>query len=275
MTELVLVTGGTGFVGSQVVRSLLDSGARVRMLVRPNSSDVFASGSGVESVRFSDDLFAESDDWWSEVFSEIDTVIHLAWYAEPGKYLSSELNFHCLSGTLRMAKGAIRAGVRRFVGVGTCFEYDTAAGYLSVDTPLLPRTPYASCKAASYLSLSSWFALAGVEFLWCRLFYLYGEGEDSRRFVPYLRDRLESGQQADLTSGNQIRDYLDVAVAGKMIAEQALAGQQGAVNICSGVPVTIRQLAEQIAEEYGRVDLLNFGARPDNEYDPPCIVGVK
>ena len=59
-----------------------------------------------------------------------------------------------------------------------------------------------------------------------------------------------------------------------MIADTALGTRQGPVNICSGRPVTVRQLVEQIADEYGRRDLLRFGARPDNEVDPPRVVGA-
>ena len=60
-----------------------------------------------------------------------------------------------------------------------------------------------------------------------------------------------------------------------MIVESALSKKQGPVNICSGVPITVRQLAEQIADEYGRRDLLKFGVRPDNLFDPVYVVGVK
>jgi dTDP-6-deoxy-L-talose 4-dehydrogenase (NAD+) len=60
-----------------------------------------------------------------------------------------------------------------------------------------------------------------------------------------------------------------------MIVEAALGTVQGPINICSGVPMTIRQLAERIADEYGRRDLLRFGARPNNLVDPPCVVGVR
>ena len=76
----------------------------------------------------------------------------------------------------------------------------------------------------------------GIEFAWCRLFYLYGEGEDERRLVPYLRAKLRAGEPAELTSGEQIRDYLDVRDAGRMIVEAALGTVQGPVNICSGMP---------------------------------------
>jgi dTDP-6-deoxy-L-talose 4-dehydrogenase (NAD+) len=228
----------------------------------------------LETMVSTPDLFAENADWWSGVCQGIETVIHVAWYAEPGKYLQSENNLDCLSGTLQMAKGAAQAGVRRFVGIGTCFEYDLSAGMLSIDTPLRPITPYAAAKAAAFLALSKWLPEQGLEFAWCRLFYLYGEGEDARRLVPYLRTRLAAKQPVELTSGNQIRDFLDVGKAGRMIVEAALGHRQGPINICSGQPITVRQLAEQIADEYGRRDLLKFGVRPDNLVDPPCVVGV-
>jgi dTDP-6-deoxy-L-talose 4-dehydrogenase (NAD+) len=68
---------------------------------------------------------------------------------------------------------------------------------------------------------------------------------------------------------------MDVRQAGRMIANAALGGRQGAMNICSGVAITVRQLAETVADEFGRRDLLRFGARPDNLVDPPMVVGVR
>lgn len=275
MTGVSLLTGATGFVGRQVLRVLVDKGVQVRLVVRDDKQGELANQKGVESVVLSQDLFAEDASWWANVCRGVDNVIHIAWYAEPGKYLLSDKNLECLMGTLQMAKGAVQAGVKRFIGVGTCFEYQLSEGLLSVETPLLPLTPYAVSKAAVFLALSQFLPRQGVEFVWCRLFYLHGEGEDARRLVPYLRTKLSAGESAVLTSGTQIRDFLDVREAGKMIAETALGHLQGPVNICSGIPITVRQFAEQIADEYGRRDLLNFGSRPDNLIDPPSVVGVR
>lgn len=273
MTGLFLVTGATGFVGRHVLRALALRGARVRVVVRGGTQEQLAGDEGIEKVVRTPDLFAESAEWWADACKDIDTVIHVAWYAEPGKYLQSPRNLDCLAGTLQLAKGAIQAGVRRFVGVGSCFEYDLTGGVLSIDTPLRPLTPYAGAKAAAFMALSQCLPYQGVEFVWCRLFYLYGEGEDARRLVPYLRARLIAGEPAELSNGNQIRDFLDVRETAEMTVEVALGKLQGAVNICSGLPVTVRQLAEKIADEYGRRDLLRFGVRPDNLVDPHCIVG--
>ncbi len=274
MTKPVLLTGATGFVGRQVLRALLGEGQRVRLVVRIGHDEGLAKQEGIERVVTTPDLFAEPAHWWQKTCKGVDTIIHAAWYAEPGKYLTSAKNLDCLAGTIAMAQGATAAGLRRFVGIGTCFEYDVSAGDLTTDTPLAPQSPYAGAKAAAFLALSQALPVQGVEFVWCRLFYLYGEGEDARRFVPYLRGQLEKGEVAELTSGKQWRDFMDVRRAGDMIARAATGKVTGAVNICSGQAITIRQLAERIADEYGRRELLKFGARPDNLVDPPRVVGV-
>ncbi len=275
MVGTILLTGATGFVGRHVLRALAERNARVRLVLREGRQGELGSPKAVESILATTDLFAQSAEWWTDACRGIDVVIHLAWYTESGSYLQSTRNLDCVVGTLQLAKGAIDAGVRRFVGIGTCFEYDLTQGTLSVGAPLRPSTPYGGAKAATYLALSRWFAEQRREFAWCRLFYLYGEGEDQRRLVPYLRAQLAAGRPAELASGNQIRDYLDVRQAAQMIVDTALGGEQGAINICSGVPITIRELAEQIADEYGRRDLLKFGACPDPVFDPPCVVGVR
>jgi nucleoside-diphosphate-sugar epimerase len=274
MTQRVLITGAAGFVGRQVLHALSGSDVTVTAVIRQGGSGLDREAN-VHKVVQTPDLFRETDAWWAKVCQNIDIVVHLAWYTEPGKYLMSPENLNCLAGTLNLAKGAAKGGISRFVGTGTCFEYDLSAGMLSADTPLKPVTPYAGAKAAACMMLSQWLPLHQVGFAWCRLFYLYGKGEDARRLVPYLRSRLSAGKLAELTAGRQIRDFLDVAEAGRQIAEIVLGNRQGPVNICSGIPVTVRQLAEQIADEYGRRDLLRFGARPENLVDPPCVVGIR
>jgi len=272
---LTLLTGATGFVGRQVLSEFIRQDCRVRVVVRDGKQTMLPRSVAIERVVATPDMWAESVGWWDDLCRGVDTVIHLAWYAEPGKYLQSARNLDCLAGTLRFAQAASEAKVRRFVGVGTCFEYDLSAGRLNVATPLWPTTPYARAKAATFLALSEYFLQRGVEFAWCRLFYLFGDGEAEGRLVPYLRGKLTAGEPAELTSGNQIRDYLDVRDAGRMIVEAARSTAQGAVNICSGTPMTVRELAERVADDYGRRDLLRFGARPDNLVDPPYVVGVR
>ena len=274
MTNKILLTGATGFVGRQVYSSLAASSSEIGIVGRPSWKDCDQLFPNATEIIITRDLFSESEDWWAEKCAGYDKVIHVAWHAEPSEYLHSEKNMDCLIGSLKLAKGATRAGIKKFVGVGTCLEYDITGDALSTQDPLNPDTIYGSTKASLFLSLSNWFGLHSATFAWCRLFHLYGEGEHPDRLVAYIKSKIEAGETVELTSGSQIRDFLDVAVAGQMIAEVTNSDQSGALNICSGAPVTVRQMAEKVADDYGRRDLLRFGARPSNKKEPSVIVGI-
>jgi dTDP-6-deoxy-L-talose 4-dehydrogenase (NAD+) len=157
---------------------------------------------------------------------------------------------------------------------GTCFEYDLSYKKLSVNTPIKPTSCYASSKSSVFFALSSFLPLNLVKFAWCRLFYLYGEGEDNRRLVPFLRSQLEKGEKINLENKNYVRDFLNVKDAAKKISKIALNKKIGAINICSGTPITIKQIAEQIADEYGRRDLLKFKKKTKKTFIPPHVLGV-
>lgn len=274
MSRRVLITGSTGFVGRQVLAALLDIEVTVIPIVRPTSLGKLPFSPRLGEPILTEDLFEENENWWRQNLKGVDLLLHVAWYAESGEYQLSAGNLNCLIGTLQMARSAAEAGVKRIVGVGTCFEYTTSDKPVSTASPLSASSPYAACKLAAYSALSQILPRHDVEFAWCRLFYLYGEGEDDRRLVSQIRRSLSKGQPVDLTAGNQVRDFLEVSEAGRQIAHVALSNKTGAFNICSGKPITVRELAQSIADEYGRRDLLKFGARRNNPLDPPYIVGV-
>lgn len=270
----VTLTGATGFVGRQILHNLLERGCPVRVLVRDPSRVGIEAGRALEVVQ-TPDLFAEEPARLEALLDGSETLVHAAWYVELGKHYASPLNLACLTGTLNLASAFAAVGGKRFVGVGTYAEYDPSAGLMTTDTPLAPNTLYATCKASAFEVLRSFLDTEGMSFAWCRIFCLYGEGADERMLVPYIRSRLEAGQEVLLTRGDQVRDFLDVKDAARMIADVALGQRRGAVNICSGEGVSVRQLAESIADEYGRRDLLRFGARAENAFDPPRVVGVR
>lgn len=269
----IVLTGATGFVGRQILKVLEHQGHDIRIIVRPGWQDRLSINPHQTTVVQTPDLFAEPVDWWQDALQGIDTVVHAAWYAEPGIYLTSPKNLECLTGTLNLAKAVALSGTPRFVGLGTCIEYQLSDNLLTLDTPLDPTTPYSAAKVAAFYALREHFKHSGTGFLWCRLFYLYGEGEDPRRLVPYLHEKLRHGAVADLSSGHQIRDFIDVKDAAEMIVAGALSQSEGAANICTGQGRSVKELALEIGRYYGRTDLLNFGARPDNLVDPPRIIG--
>lgn len=272
--KTILLTGATGFLGKKILDALNSKDIAIHVISRCDES-FFVDYQNVTKIIKTKNFFTESADWYKNICNEVDIIIHAAWYAEPGKYLESDLNIECLSGTINFAKAATEEKVQKFVGVGTCFEYDlTSSNPLDIDNQLNPLSLYSRAKASTFKLLEKLFNNHKVDFLWTRVFYLYGEGEDSRRLVAVLRSKLSEGKVVDLTSGNQIRDFMDVELAGSLIADASLSKNVGPFNICSGIGVSIRELAENIADEFGRRDLLNFGALEDNITDAPYVVGV-
>ncbi|MEJ2408771.1 MAG: NAD(P)-dependent oxidoreductase [Novosphingobium sp.] len=270
--SVVLLTGATGFVGRAIHRDLHRRGHDVRVTARPGSAGRLAApASGLVETG---DIFARDARWWARACAGVDAVVHAAWYVEHGRYPDAPENADCLSGSFALAQGAIEAGVRHVVGLGTCWEYRLPGEALTVDAPLDPVNFYAACKLAAFHMMREWFALHDTRFSWCRLFYLHGEGEHLDRIAAYLHRRLRAGETASLSAGTQVRDFLDVRDAGAMIASVVDSGQSGAINICSGQPVTIRAFAEAIADSYGRRDLLEFGSQPPRPTDPVAVAGV-
>jgi len=265
----IFLTGATGFVGTQILKELKRNGCFVRATSRQKQTRELA-----DEYVLSNDIFLEPVSWWKQQITKIDIVIHAAWYVEPGKYLESPINAKCLNGSLRLLEAFIESNTQHFAGIGTCFEYDLSFGNLSIDTPLLPTSSYASAKVELFHALQNLCVANKKSWNWCRLFYLYGEGEHPNRLVPHLHKKLKDDNIVDLTSGRQIRDFLDVKEAGRIIAQAAINMQKGPINVCSGIPITVREFAEQIADQYGRRNLLNFGARQENLVDPPKVVGV-
>lgn len=274
MKPKILLTGASGFVGRQVARRLVEAGHRPVLVLRPGRLAATGLAAAQVDVVETPDLFGEPAAWWDAALEGVETIIHAAWYVEPGKYLDSLENLRCVEGSLRLADAAQRAGVTHFIGVGTCFEYRLPNAHITADAPVGPVTLYAAAKLALLRMLEKRFEATGMLLSWSRLFYLYGEGEHPARLFPMLHRKLAAGEKVQLSSGDKLRDFLDVGEAGEMIAGLVETRQAGVVNICSGRAATIREIAEEIAGLHGRRDLLEFGTGTVHPRDPQAVVGV-
>ncbi len=269
----ILVTGAAGFIGAHVTRALLASGHEVAAMVRPKNPvwrlrDVLGQLYVITGSLGDADLLRSALDQF-----KLDACIHLAWYAEPGKYLHSPENLRSLTESLGLLQEAIRAGCGQIVMAGTCAEYDTDAGYLHEDGKTHPATLYAAAKLSCCLLGHQIASQSGIDFAWGRVFYPYGPQEDERRVIPALIHALGAGQYFPATAGEQVRDYLhveDVASAFCHLAEKRAAG---IFNISSGTPVTMRHVLETAATLTGRAELVKFGAVPYRDWEPRFICG--
>jgi len=270
----IFLTGATGFIGSRVAKCLVERGHDVTALViseeemeHPRLAEIPKG-----KIRFEVGLLEDEECVERALHrAGAETCIHLAWYAVPGKYLHAKENLDFLAASAKLAKSFGDGGGKRFVGAGTCFEYDTSAGYLSESTPIKPANVYAASKFALFQTLSAYAPLVPMSFAWVRFFYLYGPNEPLVRLVPNVMAALLKGERAQTTKGEQVRDFIHVDDAAAAVADVALSSVTGAVNVGSGIPIALRDLVAQIAATCGATDRVDFGALPYRENDPMFV----
>lgn len=268
----VLLTGASGFVGINILKRLIKESVYIRTVAR-NPSKLSNYKKHIDII-YTNDLFTESKESLMGILDDIDTVIHCAWFMDHGVNINSEKNINCLQGSIRLAQSCKTAGVSKFIGIGTCYEYDQAVMVMNTHCPLRPSNLYGSCKASLFFTLFNYFQNTNITFLWCRLFNLYGDNENVNRLFPHLKQKLEQNEIVHLTKGAQIRDYLHIDDAVLQILKAISDNRSGPVNICSGIPITVKQFCINIAHNYGKEYLLKFNSKPLKNNEPYCIVGV-
>lgn len=264
----VLVTGASGFIGRFACEALERRGfCVVRTARRPPEG---AAG----DWRACDLLDAQARE---RLVAETAPahLLHLAWYAEPGLYWESAENPKWLEATRALARAFGRAGGRRFVGAGSCAEYDwrRLAGPCREDeTPVLPATLYGRCKEAARAAVQEEAARGGFSWAWGRIFFLYGPFEPPARFAASIITALLRGQEAGMSHGRQVRDLLHVADVGEAFAALCDAPSSGVVNVGSGEGVTLADVGARLAARLGAAQRLRVGALEAAAGEPPLLV---
>jgi nucleoside-diphosphate-sugar epimerase len=266
----VLVTGGTGFIGRQVLPILVERGYEV------HAGYTRKPGPQVDGVEWHEmDLL---DIRAVEMVEEIAAshLLHLAWYAEWGDFWVSERNLAWVEASLRLLR-AFHAGAGQRVAIaGSCAEYDWFDsrwdGICREDrTPLRPNTLYGACKDSLRRVAERWGSQFGVSLTWGRIFFVYGPGEDPRRLIPSVASALVRGEAAPVTAGEQRRDFLHSADVARSFAALLDSRVEGPVNIGSGTAKPVREIVELVATAAGRPDLVEYGAIETRPGDPPVL----
>lgn len=236
----VLLTGASGFIGGYVLKAL-----------QYHNIDVVAVGRSQPRVLtefIQADLLSIHDFVPLIKQSQATHLLHLAWYAEHGKYWNSPLNLRWTETTIRLVEAFCAAGGQQVLLAGTCAEYDWAQGYCQEDSTLLnPATLYGVAKDATRRLAMAVCAQYQIPCAWGRIFLPFGQGENFNRLIPALIEVFQGRRMPFELNGTAYRDFLYASDVAEGFITLLIEKAQGEYNICSGEPVRLTEIVATLA----------------------------
>ena len=266
----VLITGASGFIGHHCLSHLARRGYEIHAVSSKGAPFVDANNVTWHRV----DLLKREQVF--EVVADVQPthLLHLAWYAVPGKYWTSTENFRWVQASLDLFQAFASVEGKRIVAAGSCAEYEWGSDEpcSETKTPLNPATLYGACKHALRIMLEAYAAQANVSAAWGRIFFLYGPREYESRLVASVIRSLLRGEPARCSHGRQVRDLLYVEDVAGAFVRLLDSDVRGAVNIASGHAVALKDVVGQIGERLNRSDLVKLNAVPAPANEPRYLV---
>ena len=254
------VTGASGFVGSYLVKVLIDEGHEVLCLKRP-SSNLSKLDDYVSKVKWVDN----TDNWKESLVAfQPDIIYHLAWDGVTAKERSVwQKQIGNIIFQQELLDATLAAGSKKYVGIGSQAEYGNFKNKIDESYPVCPMSAYAAAKVAALDIVRAFCEINQIGWYWFRLFPLFGPHESDQWLIPSLIKNIFTQESMDFTPGEQKLPYLYVGECAKAIKAAITAdGHSGVYNICSDNPLALKELVARIRDKVRPDFKLNFGAFP-------------
>jgi UDP-glucose 4-epimerase len=265
-----LITGGTGFVGANLVRRLLEEGHEVLLLVRPGHAR-WRLEDVQERVRWVE-VVLDDEARLRRVLADLrpQWVFHMAahgayaWERDALAIMRTNV-----MGTANLVEACLEAGFEAFVNAGSSSEYGFKDHPPKEDEALAPNSRYAVGKAAATMYCTQAAVAAGAPITTLRLYSVYGPWEDPRRFIAQLVAQGLAGRLPPLASPDVARDYVHVDDVCEACLAAARGGcRPGAVyNVGTGVQTTLRQAVETARRVLAIETAPRWGTIADRAWD--------
>ena len=259
----IVLTGGTGFIGSHFLLHALNSGHEIRAIKRKATSRPLLN-------------LSKQPNWICKQFTNVqssdlrgsDVLVHLACHSTNVPYDSIE---NCIKSNvldvIPLFEAAKTAGITKFILAGSCFEYGESGNdyeYIPTNAPLKPLNSYSLSKSLASLTFTQWAHENNVSLEILRIFHVFGEGELTSRFWPSLVKAAKNGEDFPMSYGEQIRDFQSVELVSKCFLNRAVKmySEEASCNIFnlnSRNHMSLREFAEREWKKHGATGKLIFG----------------
>lgn len=226
----IFITGGTGFIGRYVVKKLKEDKDNELFLLSRDLSDI--------------------DKWRKEVEDfKPEAAIHLAWEGLPN--YDAKTSIKNLKYGLDLMNMLAGISCKTVLSTGSCWEYGGQSGKLTEDISPQPLNAFTSAKNALHLLGKEIAKENNIQFIWTRLFYVYGPGQRETSLIPYLINCAQNKKTPEVKNPSAKNDFVyveDVAEALTMLVKNCQ--KSGVYNIGSGEPTSVQKIVEIIFPEY-------------------------
>lgn len=259
--QKVVITGGTGFIGSWLVEEMLEQSIEVIMLVRDAARCSVAPREGVDVVVY----YSEEYERLKEQKVPIDAFYHLGWGGVATQDKNDcRLQMNNISFSMEMLDYAYEIGAAKFIGIGTVAEYSFCESIMDVNAKQTPNDMYGAAKTAVHYLLETRARLLKMQFIWTVLPSTFGEGRRDNNIITYTILALLRGDIPEYGYLTQMWDFLyvkEVVRALRYIGKKGYAGKTYAIG--SGVFKPLKDYIMTIRDIINPNQELGIGVKPE------------
>ena len=249
----ILVAGGSGFIGSNLINELIANGNKVISLSKTRN----IKNSNQQNVSYIvHDMTKPININLFDNISDIDYIVNCSGYVDHRDFLNGGLrifNDHFES-LYSLTCLAIDLKVKALIHIGSSDEYGEAKSPIKESIRESPISPYALGKLSSTHYLQLCFKKGILKTVIIRPFLVFGEGQKKDRFLPYLIDNCLKDKEFKVSKGEQIRDYLYIKDFNRALMKsfdnKKAYGE--VINIASGIPISIKDVITKVQVIIGK-----------------------
>lgn len=261
MDKIAVVTGAAGFAGCNLTEHLLEYGYKVYAVVRPQSIHN-------ERLNASDKLIkieCDSSEYYklpNMISEKCHLFFHFTWMGGRDDFVVQSFSQKV---TLDVLRAASEIGCSRFVSAGSQAEYGLCKELITEDTLPKPINAYGTFKLATMYETKCLAEQLGIEWIWGRIFSVYGKYEDSGRMLASVITKMKKNEPIYLSSCTQYWDYIDAGDLAEAFISLAERGCSGEIyNVANGGFRPLKDFIEEAHEILGSSSEIIYG----NEASP-------
>lgn len=263
----VVMTGATGAIGHALIEMCIARGDKVYVICRKDSKRKETLRVYGDKIRVILQDFEELNTADKFIEEPCDVFYHLAWDGTTGSSRNDMyLQNRNIKYTLDAVELAKRLGCGTFIGAGSQAEYGRRNEKLSSGTPAFPENGYGMAKLCAGMMSRIKCEQYGIKHVWARILSVYGPYDGENSMIMSAIRKLDSGEEADFTAGEQLWDYIyskDAAAVLYLLCDKGKAGKVYCVG--SGEAVKLAEYIEKLKNAVDPCGNVRMGIIPYSE----------